>query len=59
MLGVDGALAVGLHRRYGWQIVAWSGCAAVLPDWDGLTLLLGARCHAAGVTVPPLGDAIL
>jgi len=48
MLGVDGALAVGLHRRWGWQIVAWSGCAAALPDWDGLTLLFGRGCYAAG-----------
>ena len=22
MLGINGALAVGLHRRFGWQIVA-------------------------------------
>jgi membrane-bound metal-dependent hydrolase YbcI (DUF457 family) len=48
MLGVDGAMAIGLHRRWGWQIVAWSGCAAALPDWDGLTLLLGGDCYAAG-----------
>ena len=48
MLGVDGALAIGLHRRWGWQIVAWSGSAAALPDWDGLTLLLGGDCYAAG-----------
>jgi len=48
MLGVDGAMAVGLHRRWGWQIVAWSGCAAALPDWDGLTLLFGGDCYAAG-----------
>ena len=48
MLGVDGALAVGLHRRWGWQIVAWSGCAAALPDWDGLTLLFGVKAYDAG-----------
>lgn len=48
MLGVDAALAAGLQRRYGWQIVAWSGCAAALPDWDGLTLAFGIRCFDAG-----------
>ncbi len=48
MLGIDGAMAAGLHRRYGWQIVAWSGVAAVLPDWDGFTLLLGANRYADG-----------
>lgn len=41
MLGTTGALAVGLHRR-SWQIVAMAGVAAVLPDWDGLSLLFGA-----------------
>jgi len=39
MLGITGALAAGLHRRYGWQIVAMAGVTAVLPDWDGLSLL--------------------
>lgn len=48
MIGIDGALAAGLHRRYGWRIVAFAGLAAVLPDWDGLTLLLGAQCYALG-----------
>lgn len=42
MLGVTGTLAAGLHRRYGWQIVALGGFAAVLPDWDGLSIVLGA-----------------
>jgi hypothetical protein len=41
MLGSTGAMAVGLHRR-GWQIVALAGVAAVLPDWDGLSLVFGA-----------------
>ncbi len=41
MLGVTGGLAVGLHRRYGWQLVAVAGIAAVLPDWDGLAYFLG------------------
>lgn len=48
LVGIDGALAAGLHRRYGWQIVALAGCAAVLPDWDGLTILCGARLYAEG-----------
>lgn len=48
MVGICGALAAGLHRRHGWQIVAWAGVAAVLPDWDGLTILLGSHCFAEG-----------
>jgi membrane-bound metal-dependent hydrolase YbcI (DUF457 family) len=42
MLGVTGTLAAGLHRKYGWEIVALAGFVAVLPDWDGLSLLFGA-----------------
>ena len=42
MLGVTGTLAVGLHRRYGWQIVALGGFVSLLPDWDGLSILFGA-----------------
>ncbi len=48
MLGIDGALAAGLQRRHGWQIVALAGVAALLPDFDGLTILLGLNCYAEG-----------
>lgn len=41
LLGINGALATGLHRRYGWQVVALAGLVAISPDWDGLTLVLG------------------
>ena len=41
MLGVTGALAAGLDRRWGWPIVAVAGFVAVLPDWDGLGILFG------------------
>lgn len=43
MLGVTGSLAAGLHRRGGWEIVAMAGVVAALPDWDGLSILLGAE----------------
>lgn len=42
MLGVTGALAAGLHRRYGWQIVALGGFASALPDWDAVSIVFGA-----------------
>jgi membrane-bound metal-dependent hydrolase YbcI (DUF457 family) len=48
MVGINGALALGLARRHGWQIAAWAGLAAVLPDLDGLTILLGLQCYAEG-----------
>lgn len=48
LLGVNGALAAGLHQRYGWQMVAMAGLAAVSPDWDGLTIVLGPTVFAEG-----------
>ena len=50
MLGIDGALALGLHRRYGWQIVAAAGCVAVLPDWDGLSICLWRELLRGGAS---------
>jgi membrane-bound metal-dependent hydrolase YbcI (DUF457 family) len=45
MVGICGALATGLDRRYGWQLVAWAGFASVLPDFDGLTILGGPQLY--------------
>lgn len=42
MLGFNGTLAAGLQRRCGWSVAAMAGVAAVLPDWDGLSLVFGA-----------------
>lgn len=42
MLGINGTLAVGLHRKHGWQITVMAALVAILPDWDGLSLLFGA-----------------
>ncbi|GHT15219.1 hypothetical protein FACS1894170_12720 [Planctomycetales bacterium] len=39
LLGADLVLAAGLNRRFGWQLAAFAGVCAVLPDWDGLTIL--------------------
>jgi hypothetical protein len=48
MIGINGSLAMGLHRRHGWQIVALAGFAATLPDLDGVTILLGPNLYAEG-----------
>ncbi len=48
MIGINGTLALGLQRRQGWQIVAWAGLAALLPDADGVTILFGGRAYADG-----------
>lgn len=48
MLGVNGTLAVGLHERYGWKIVAMAGLAAASPDLDGLTWLVSNDLFSIG-----------
>lgn len=45
MIGIDGALALGLHRRHGWKICAVAGFAAASPDWDGATLMHSAALY--------------
>lgn len=46
MLGLSLPLALGLHRRHGWRIAGMAAFASVLPDWDGLSLLLGGQAYA-------------
>ena len=45
MLGGTLALGAGLHRRYGWRISVMAGVAGMLPDWDGLTLVIGGAAY--------------
>jgi membrane-bound metal-dependent hydrolase YbcI (DUF457 family) len=47
MVGICGTLASGVQRRHGWQVVALAGCMAVLPDADGLSILLGMNAYIA------------
>ncbi len=46
MLGINGVLATGLQRRFGWQVAALAGLAAIAPDWDGLTILWSTTVFA-------------
>jgi membrane-bound metal-dependent hydrolase YbcI (DUF457 family) len=46
MCGASLALALGCLRKDGWALVAVAGVAAALPDWDGLSLALGAEAFA-------------
>jgi LexA-binding, inner membrane-associated putative hydrolase len=48
MLGINGVLASGIHRRFGWQIVALAGIAAVAPDWDGIPMLVNMARFESG-----------
>lgn len=39
MVGILGAMALGLHKRFGWSVVAFAAVASNVPDWDGLPML--------------------
>lgn len=45
MLGIAVALAAGAHRRHGWPLVGTAAVAAMLPDWDGLSELIGPMTY--------------
>ncbi len=46
MLGINGALAAGLHHRHSWKIAALAGVAAASPDWDGLPIIFSQSAFA-------------
>ncbi|TWU50856.1 hypothetical protein Poly51_41490 [Rubripirellula tenax] len=39
LLGMNGLLATGLHRRFGWKLAVLAAVAAIAPDWDGVPML--------------------
>lgn len=49
MVGATCAMAIGLHERLGWKIVAVSTLASIAIVWDGLTIFYSkaafANCH--------------
>ncbi len=48
MLGVNGALASGLTRRFGWRLAAMAGVVAASADWDGLAIVFSTATFAEG-----------
>lgn len=48
MLGINGALALRLQKRYDWQIVTLAGVVSVLLDWDGVSILFNGQAYAQG-----------
>lgn len=48
LVGIHAAFSVGVHRRLGWQAVALAAVASVLPDWDGLLILIDIRLFDQG-----------
>lgn len=56
MLASYGVLATGLYRSWGGQLAGAAGIASILPDWDGLTILISVplfdaahRCWGHGL----------
>jgi membrane-bound metal-dependent hydrolase YbcI (DUF457 family) len=47
LLGAAAAVAAGAHRRHSWPLVATAAVAAMLPDWDDLSTLLGPDVRRA------------
>lgn len=48
MVGVLGAMALGLHKRFGWQIVAFAAVISNVPDMDGLPMLFDMERFESG-----------
>lgn len=48
LLGVNAALALGLHKRFGWRVVPLAAIAAVAPDWDGIPMLFDMARFESG-----------
>jgi hypothetical protein len=48
LVGIHLALACGLHRSFGWKVVALAGVASNVPDWDGLPMLFDMGRFEAG-----------
>lgn len=48
LVGIHAAFSLGVHRRLGWQAVALAAVASVLPDWDGLLILIDIRLFDQG-----------
>jgi hypothetical protein len=48
LLGLNGALAAGLHRRHSWRIAAMAAVAAASADWDALPIAFSSALFAAG-----------
>lgn len=48
MVGILGAMALGLHKRFGWRIVAFAAVVSNVPDLDGLPMLFDMERFESG-----------
>lgn len=46
MVGINLTLVCVAQKRHGWGLAIATGAAAALPDWDGLSILFGARAYS-------------
>ena len=48
LVGILGAMAMGLHARMGWAVIAFAAVASNVPDFDGLPMLYDMERFEAG-----------
>ncbi len=48
LVGIHTAIALRVHERFGWTVVALAGIASNFPDWDGLPMLVDIARFEAG-----------
>jgi len=48
LVGILGALSLGLHKKLGWPAVVFAGVVSNVPDWDGLPMFVDMARFEAG-----------
>ncbi|MGY8749522.1 MAG: metal-dependent hydrolase [Pirellulales bacterium] len=48
MVGILGAMALGLHTRFGWPVIAFAAVVSNVPDLDGLPVLYDMDLFESG-----------
>ena len=48
LVGILGAMSIGLHKRLGWPVVVFAGLASNVPDWDGVPMLFDMQKFESG-----------
>ena len=48
LVGIHFAIAVGAYERFGWTLITIAGIASILPDWDGIPMLIDMQRFESG-----------
>jgi len=48
LVGILGALSLGLHKKLGWPAVVFAGIISNVPDWDGVPMFVDMARFEAG-----------